>query len=218
MVDDDDIDRCWSGGATYAERAACAAAHELHFLASTMREIGDPRACRAPAGRRPAYGNRQGPPLQNLLHVIARAYLQPRAGAPAVRRRLGRATRGRAPSGRGLYRHRRRHDAVSMFAQGHLLWNDLVPGWRGNYHRESPRAWRSVLQAERSRGNWPHWQDPPPRYAATSIAGRHLPVSQRARSARCRGRRPPAARLSPPPRTQRIKGSGVARYARRRIF
>jgi cell division protein FtsA len=136
LIEDDDIDRLLDAGRAYAERDGRTLLH-MNCIAHRLDDaagIADPRGM---AGARLAADLHavtvKGAHLQNLLQIVEGAYLSVTGLAPAP-----------YASGLAATTAEERHQGVvsidvgagttgvSMFAQGHLLWTDLVPGGGGN--------------------------------------------------------------------------------------
>jgi cell division protein FtsA len=132
LIDDDDIDRLLDAGRAYAERDGRTLLHMncVAYRIDDAARIADPRGM---AGTRLAADLHavtvKDAPLQNLLQIIEGTYLSVTGLAPAP-----------YASGLAATTAEERHQGVvsiyigagttgvSMFAQGHLLWTDLVPG------------------------------------------------------------------------------------------
>ena len=135
LIKDDDIDRLLDAGRAYAERDGRALLHMncVAYRVDDAAGIADPRGI---AGTRLAADLHavtvKDAHLQNLLQVVERAYLSVSGLAPAPyasglaattaeERYLGVVS---IDIGGGA-------TSVSIFAQGHLLWTDLVLGGGG---------------------------------------------------------------------------------------
>jgi cell division protein FtsA len=143
-VDEGDIDRLLEAGRTFAERDGRALLHMncISYRLDDAAEIADPRGL---VGSKLAADLHavtvKEAPLQNLRQVVERAYLSPARLVPAP-----------FASGVAATTEEERHlgvvaidlgagmTTVSMFAQGHLLWNDVVPGGGGNITADIARA------------------------------------------------------------------------------
>ncbi len=224
LVDDDDIDRLLEAGRTYAERDGRALLHMncISYRLDDAAEIGDPRGL---AGTKLAADLHtvtvKDAPLQNLLQVIERAYLSAASLAPApLASGLAATTEEERQLGVVCIDIGAGTTAVAMFAQGHLLWNDLVPGGGGNITTDIARTLAvPALHAERIKrecGTLARTATEDDAATFDAPAGR-LPVSRRAAMSEVRdvvrGRLVVHLRHV----AQRIKGSGVARYAAQRI-
>jgi cell division protein FtsA len=143
-VEEGDIDRLLEAGRNFAERDGRALLHMncISYRLDDAAEIADPRGL---AGSKLAADLHavtvKEAPLLNLLQVVERAYLSPARLMPAAfagglaatsqeERHLGVVA---IDLGAGM-------TTVSMFAQGHLLWNDVVPGGGGNITVDIARA------------------------------------------------------------------------------
>jgi cell division protein FtsA len=143
-VEQGDIDRLLEAGRTFAERDGRALLHMncISYRLDDAAEIADPRGL---AGSKLAADLHavtvKEAPLENLLQAVERAYLSASRLLPAPfasgvaattedERHLGVVA---IDLGAGM-------TAISMFAQGHLLWNDAVPGGGGNITADIART------------------------------------------------------------------------------
>jgi len=143
-VDDADIDRLLEAGRTFAERDARALLHMncVSYRLDDAAEISDPRGM---AGSKLAADLHavtvKDAPLQNILQAVERTYFSASSLAPAP-----------FASGLATTTDEERHlgvvvldigagtTSVAMFAQGHLLWNDVVPGGGGSITEDIART------------------------------------------------------------------------------
>jgi cell division protein FtsA len=154
LVGDGDIDRLLQAGRTFAERDGRTLLHMncISYRLDEAAEIPDPRGM---AGSKLAADLHavtvKEAPLQNLLQVVERAYLTVSSLAPSP-----------LASGLASTTEEERHlgvvaidigagtTTIAMFAQGHLLWTDVVPGGGGNITTDIARTLAvPVPQAER---------------------------------------------------------------------
>jgi cell division protein FtsA len=215
VVDDADIGRLLDAGRTFAERDECALVHMncVSYRLDDASEISDPRGL---AGDKLAADLHavtvKEAPLRNLLKVVERAYFSASRLAPAPfasglavttdeERHLGVVT---LDIGAGM-------TSVAMFAQGHLLWNDVVPGGGGSITEDIARTLAVPLaQAERIKrecGSLARAANEDVDPSAGPLAPRRTAINE-IRDV-VRGRLIVHLRHV----AQRIKGSGVARYA-----
>jgi cell division protein FtsA len=144
LVEAEDIERLLDAGRTFAERDGRTLLHMncVSYRLDETAGISDPRGM---AGSKLAADlhavTAKDASLQNLLSVVERAYLSVSRLAPAPfagglaattaeERRLGVVV---IDIGAGT-------TSVAMFARGHLLWNDVVPGGGGSITEDIART------------------------------------------------------------------------------
>ena len=225
LVDDEDMERLLDAGRTYTERDGRTLLHMncISYRLDGAAGIGDPRGM---AGIRLAADlhavTAEDAPLHNLLQVVERAYLSAAGLAPAP-----------LASGLAATTEEERHlgvvsidmgagtTAVSIFAQGHLLWSDLVPVGGGHVTSDIARALAvPALQAERIKkecGTLARTAAEDDEAFFHAPAGADVPALDQA--AKNEVREIVRGRLAGHFRhvAQRIKGSGVARHATERV-
>ena len=144
VVGENDIDRLLDAGRRYAERDERTLLH-MNCISYRLDETGGIADPRGMAGAKLAADLHavtvKDAPLQNLLHVVERAHLPATGLAPApLAAGLAATTREERQLGVVTIDMGAGTTSVAMFAQGHALWTDLVPGGGGNITGDIARA------------------------------------------------------------------------------
>lgn len=144
LVDDEDIDRLLDAGRRYAEQDERTLLH-MNCISYRLDEAGGVADPRGMAGDKLAADLHavtvKDAPLQNLLQVVERAHLPATSLAPApLAAGLASTTREERQLGVVAIDIGAGATSVSMFAQGHVLWTDLVPGGGGNITADVARS------------------------------------------------------------------------------
>jgi cell division protein FtsA len=154
LVEDEDIDRLLEAGRTFAARDGRTLLHMncISYRLDDAAGIANPRGM---AGSKLAADLHavtvKEVPLQNLLQVVERSYLSASRLAPApFAGGLAATTEEERHLGVVVIDIGAGTTSVAMFAQGHLLWNDVVPGGGGSITEDIARTLAVPLpQAER---------------------------------------------------------------------
>ena len=144
VVGEGDIDRLLDAGRRYAERDERTLLH-MNCISYRLDEAGGIADPRGMAGAKLAADLHavtiKDAPLQNLLQVVERAYLPAASLAPApLAAGLAATTREERQLGVVAIDIGAGTTSAAMFAQGHALWTDLVPGGGGNITADIARA------------------------------------------------------------------------------